>query len=116
MLIASRISCATWLRRRHWYRITSRELAPALHVLRYEAFVADPEGGTRRLVEYLGLPFDDACLRFHENRRYAPTPSYARVGEPVNDRSIGRWRRFEAELVPHLDALGPVLTAGGYRP
>jgi len=92
------------------------ELAPALHVVPYEAFVADPEGGTRRMIEYLDLPFDDACLRSHENRRYAPTPSYARVGEPVNDRSIGRWRRFAAELAPHLATLGPVLTAGGYRP
>ena len=60
--------------------------------LQYERFVADPESETRRLLAYLGLPFEDACLRFHETRRYAPTPSYARVAEKVNDRSIGRWR------------------------
>jgi tetratricopeptide (TPR) repeat protein len=85
-------------------------------VLRYEAFVADPHRETRRLLEYLELPFEESCLRFHENPRYAPTPSYARVTEPVNDRSIGRHRHYATQLEPHLAELGPVLTAGGYRP
>ena len=93
-----------------------RELGPTLHVLQYEQFVADAEAETHRLLEHVGLPFEDACLRFHESRRYAPTPSYARVAEKVNDRSIGRWRHFAGELAPHVAALGPVLTAGGYRP
>ena len=58
----------------------SRECNPGDFTLRYESLIADQSGETRRLLEYLGLPFEDACLRFHENRRYAPTPSYARVG------------------------------------
>ncbi len=85
-------------------------------VLRYEDFVVDQEGQTRRLLGHVGLPFDAACLRFHDNARYAPTPSYARVAEPLNDRSIGRHRHFAAQLAAHLGELGPVLTAGGYRP
>ncbi|HTL50350.1 MAG TPA: sulfotransferase [Steroidobacteraceae bacterium] len=93
-----------------------RKLEFAVHVLQYERFVADPEGETRRLLSHVGLPFEDACLRFHEGRRYAPTPSYARVAEKVNDRSVGRWRHFAGELAPHLAALGPVLTTGGYGP
>jgi tetratricopeptide (TPR) repeat protein len=93
-----------------------RELELDEFELRYEEFVADHAGVTRRLLEYLGLPFEDACLRFHENPRYAPTPSYARVAEPVNDRSIGRHRHYAAQLKPHLGTLEPVLTAGRYRP
>ena len=92
-----------------------RELGRTVYVLQYEQFVADPEAGTRGLLAHLGLPFEDACLRFHESRRYAPTPSYARVAEKVNDRSIGRWRHFARELAPHVATLGPVLAAGGYR-
>ena len=93
-----------------------RELGYAAHVLQYERFVADQETETRRLLTHVGLPFEDACLRFHENRRYAPTPSYARVAEKVNDRSVGRWRNFAAELAPHVAALETALTAGGYPP
>jgi Tfp pilus assembly protein PilF len=92
------------------------ELRPPLLVLGYEAFVADQEGETRRLLAHLGLPFEDSCLRFHEKRRYAPTPSYARVGEKLNDRSIGRWRHFAGELAPHLGPLETALTAGGSPP
>jgi len=93
-----------------------RELDIGEFVLRYEGFVADQAGETRRLLAFLGLAFEEACLRFHENPRYAPTPSYARVTDPVNDRSIGRHQRYAAYLEPHREELGPVLTAGGYRP
>lgn len=85
-------------------------------VLRYEEFVANQDRDTRRLLDYLEVPFEQACLRFHANPRYAPTPSYARVSEPVSDRSIGRHRLYAAQLEPHLGVLAPILTAGGYRP
>jgi Flp pilus assembly protein TadD len=93
-----------------------REIGRTAYVLQYERFVADPEEETRRLLAHVGLPFEDACLRSHESRRYAPTPSYARVAEKVNDRSIGRWRHFAGELAPHVATLGPALAAGGYGP
>jgi Flp pilus assembly protein TadD len=83
-----------------------RELGPAIHVLHYERFVAEPEAETRRLLDHVGLPFEEACLRHHESRRYAPTPSYAQVAEKVNDRSVGRWRNFARELAPHVAILG----------
>ena len=68
--------------------------------LRYEALVTNQEAETRRLLDYIGLPFDAACLRFHENRRYAPTPSYAQVSEKLNDRSVGRHRKYTRQLHP----------------
>ncbi|WP_421739581.1 sulfotransferase [Caulobacter sp.] len=82
--------------------------------VRYEDLVADQEDWTRRLLAHLDLPFEAACLRFHENRRYAPTPSYAQVSEPLNDRSIGRWRQYAEQLAPQAAALAGVIADLGY--
>ena len=92
-----------------------RELAPRDFVLRYESLVEDQNGQTARLLDYLGLPFEDACLRFHENPRYAPTPSYAQVTEKLNDRSINRHVHYTQALNPVVPRLAPIMTAYGYR-
>lgn len=92
----------------------ARECEPAEHVVRYELLVADQIGETRRLLEYLGLPFEDACLRFHENRRFAPTPSYAQVAEPLNDSSIGRHQHYREQLQPFRGQLSTLLAKYGY--
>ncbi|HEY1415006.1 MAG TPA: sulfotransferase [Caulobacteraceae bacterium] len=81
----------------------------AVHRLIYEDLVADTEGEVRRLLAYLRLPFDPACLSFFENRRAIDTPSAEQVRQPVYDRSIGVWRRFEPWVGPLKDALGPAL-------
>jgi Flp pilus assembly protein TadD len=83
-------------------------------VLKYESFVADQAGQTRRLLDYLGLPFEEACLRFHENRRYAPTPSYAQVTEKLHDRSINRHRHYTQHLKPFVSRLERMMGAYGY--
>jgi Flp pilus assembly protein TadD len=92
-----------------------RELSPGELTLRYEGFVADQVTETRRLLEHLGLPFHDACLRFHENRRYAATPSYAQVAERLNDRSIGRHRHYARPLAPFRAPLAAIMAAYGYE-
>lgn len=81
----------------------------AVHRLIYEDLVADTEGEVRKLLAYLGLPFDPACLAFFETRRAVDTPSAEQVRQPVYDRSIGVWRRFEPWIAPLKDALGPAL-------
>lgn len=83
--------------------------------LRYETFVANQLEETRRLLDYVGLPFEEACLTFHENRRYAPTPSYAQVTEKLNDRSIDRHRHYVQHLRPYLPQLAPMMRANGYE-
>jgi hypothetical protein len=83
-------------------------------VLGYEFLVANQERATRRLLEHLGLPFEEACLRFHQNRRYAPTPSYAQVTEKLNDRSVGRHTHYARHLQPFLPQLARMMAAGGY--
>jgi hypothetical protein len=83
-------------------------------VLRYEDFIADQRTHTERLVNFLGLDFEQSCLDFHRNPRYAPTPSYAQVTEKLNDRSIGRYKHYQAQLAPYLPGLQPLLRARGY--
>jgi hypothetical protein len=70
---------------------------------------------TRQLLEHSDLPFDDACLRFHENRRYAPTPSYMQVSEKLTDRAVGRHRHYAARFREFLPLLRPVLSAMSYE-
>jgi hypothetical protein len=77
--------------------------------LRYEELTADPETKTRELIDFIGLDWDPACLKFHEARTSVRTISLHQVREPVNTRSVGRWRRYEKHLGPLVDALGDAL-------
>ena len=83
---------------RHWKR-TLR--IPILDV-QYEQIVEDAEGQTRRLLEFLGLPWDERCLKFHATRRVVGTASREQVRRPLYKSSIGRWRNYEKHLGPLL--------------
>jgi hypothetical protein len=73
--------------------------------LRYEDLVADVEGQARRLVAHLELPWDEACLRFHESSRVVRTASLAQVRRPIYKDSVQRWKRYQKELAPLEAAL-----------
>ena len=92
-----------------------RELPVRDHVLKYESFVANQREETGRLLEYVGLPFEEQCVAFHQNRRHAPTPSYAQVIEKLNDRSINRHRHYGSHLQPFLPALRRIMAAYYYE-
>jgi tetratricopeptide (TPR) repeat protein len=87
---------------RHWRNVLP---AGAILELRYEDMVADTEGQARRLLDYLGLPWDPRCLNFHENKRVVRTASAAQVRRPVYTSSVARWRHFEPHLGSLLDAV-----------
>ena len=70
---------------------------PILDV-RYESLVADTETEVRRMLGFLGLNWDERCLRFHENPRYVGTPSSDQVRQPIYSSSIGRWRNYQRNL------------------
>ncbi|MGB5581395.1 MAG: sulfotransferase [Woeseia sp.] len=71
----------------------------------YEDTAADLEPNARRLIGWLGLPWEDACLEFHRQSGAVTTASAVQVREPVHTRSIGRWRRYEQELAPLIKVL-----------
>jgi len=80
-----------------------------VHRIFYEDLVADPEKEIRRLFDYLELPFQESCLRFHENRRAVNSASSEQVRMPIYDEAIDHWRHYEPWLGPLKTALGPVL-------
>ncbi len=85
----------------HWRSVLR---VPVL-ALQYEELVAEPERVMRALVDFCGLPWDPACAEFHQSGRVVATLSASQVREPLNARSIGRWRRYTAHLGPLRAAL-----------
>jgi len=100
----------------YWYG-QSALLAPAVHELKYEDFVRDFEAGTRAVTDFLELPWAETMLRPAERAQakgYISTPSYAQVTQPVNQKSVDRWRRYEKFFGAALPPLEPYLTRWGY--
>jgi hypothetical protein len=75
----------------------------------YENMVEDTEAEVRRLLDYCGLPFEPACLRFHETDRPVRTASSEQVRRPIFREGLEQWRRYEPWLGPLAHALGPEL-------
>lgn len=92
-----------------------REVESDDYTLRYEDLVRRPEGELGRLLDYLELPVEPACLTFHEQRRYTATPSYAQVAEALNERSVDRYRHYMEQLEPFIPSLAPWTAASGYE-
>ena len=85
---------------RHWH-----EVLPAGIILdvSYEDVVEDTAKEARRMLEYIGLPWDDACLEFYKSEREVKTASVAQVRQPIYTSSLARWKRFgETHLAPLL--------------
>jgi cytochrome c-type biogenesis protein CcmH/NrfG len=82
-----------------------------VHRVIYERMVADPEGQTRALLAYCGLPFEEACLRFYENDRAVRTASSEQVRRPIFTDAADHWRNYDPWLGPLRAALGGVLEA-----
>jgi hypothetical protein len=91
----------------HWHAT----LRLPLHALSYEKLIAAPERVIRELVAFCGLPWDDACLRFHASARKVSTPSYHQVRKPLYASSVGRYKAYAEHLAPLREALGADLVA-----
>jgi tetratricopeptide (TPR) repeat protein len=82
-----------------------------IHRVQYEHLVEDLESEARRMLAYLGLPFDEACLRFHQNPRAIYTPSAQQVRQPINRDGLERWRSYEPWLEPLMREVGDAACA-----
>ena len=93
----------------HWHAVLPGRVLD----VQYEDVVADQPGQARRLLEFCGLPFEDACLRFWETERAIRTASSEQVRQPIYATSVGAWRNYERELAPLIEILRPALPAFG---
>jgi predicted Zn-dependent protease len=82
-----------------------------VHRVLYEDLIANTEREVRRLLDYCGLPFESACLRFFENTRPVRTASSEQVRRPIYHSAIDHWQHYEPWLEPLKTALGPALTS-----
>jgi len=89
----------------HWYATMPQSILS----VRYEELVADQLGQTRRLLDFCGLDWEDACAQFHRNASPATTASAAQVRRPLYDTSVSQWRHYRSQLA----GLSAQLTAAG---
>lgn len=85
---------------RYWQKLN----LPVME-LGYESLVSNTETEARKLLSFIDLPWDPACLEFHKSDRGVQTPSRWQVKQPVHTRSIGRWRNYASALTPLLRVL-----------
>ena len=91
-----------------------REMSLKYLAVRYEDVVDRQEESVRKMLAFVGAPYDKRCLDFQDNRRYARTASYAQVTEKLYDRSRYRYRVYRAELQPVIPILAPIVRRLGY--
>ncbi len=87
----------------HWDRVLPGKVLRVNH----EDVLDDLEGQTRRMLDYCGLPFEEACLDFHKTDRAVRTASSEQVRRPINRKGQNAWKPFEPWLDPLKEALGP---------
>ncbi|MGO9636275.1 MAG: sulfotransferase family protein, partial [Steroidobacteraceae bacterium] len=84
---------------RHWRLVLGED---AILEVPYEGLVEDQETWSRRMVEFLGLPWDPACLDFHRTNRAIITFSKRQARQKISTSSVGRWRNYEKFAGPLL--------------
>ena len=89
----------------HWHQVLPGRILD----IQYEDMVADQETQTRKLLEFCGLPWEDACMNFHETDRAIRTASSEQVRQPIHNKSVNYWKNFEKHLQPLIEVLEPVL-------
>ena len=86
----------------HWEKVLPEGV---LITVQYEDVVADTEGQARRLIDFLGLPWNEKCVDFHKSDRPVKTASVAQVRKPIYKTSVERWKKYGNGLQPLVDAI-----------
>ncbi len=89
----------------HWHRVLPGKVLD----VHYEETVTDLETQVRRILAHCGLPFEDACLRFHETQRAVRTASSEQVRRPLYSSALGYWRRYEKHLGVWQEELADII-------
>lgn len=85
----------------HWRTVMPNRF----YEIKYEDLISNQEEETRKLLDYCELPWEDACLDFHKNKRAVTTASAYQVRQPINNKSVDLWKRYGDGLKPLLDNL-----------
>jgi hypothetical protein len=85
----------------HWQDLFPGEIL----TVQYEELVMDQERVSKRMIDYLGLEWDEKCLEFYNNERSVMTPSNMQVRQPMYKNSINRWKHYEKQIQPLIDVL-----------
>lgn len=93
----------------HWHTVSP---LPILDVP-YEEMANNHEEMSKKIIEFVGLEWDEACLNFHKTKRPVKTASNWQVRQPVYTSSVARWKNYDAFIQPLKDALGDALKAEG---
>ncbi len=86
----------------HWEKVIPKE---RFYRVSYEQLVASQEAESRKLIEFCGLPWQDACLEFYRNREGVTTASLAQVRQPIYRTAVARWRHYREQLQPLIQRL-----------
>jgi hypothetical protein len=89
----------------HWHEVLPGKVLD----VHYEQMVLDQEAQTRRILDYLGLPWEDQCLRFYETERAVNTASSEQVRQPIYTKALNFWRNYEPHLGELIEILEPLL-------
>ncbi|MFZ4506503.1 MAG: tetratricopeptide repeat-containing sulfotransferase family protein [Fimbriimonas sp.] len=97
----------------HWQAVIPSD---RLLTVDYESLVSNQEEETRRIINFCGLPWDEACMHPELNRASVRTPSTLQVRKPVNRNAVARWQKFEPWLGELVEALGPLAQPSAASP
>ena len=89
----------------HWHDVLPGKVLDVY----YEDMVVDQENQTRRLLDHLGLPWEDQVLRFYETERAVNTASSEQVRQPIYTKALNHWRNYETQLEELIEILEPLL-------
>jgi hypothetical protein len=89
----------------HWHEV----MPGAVLDVEYEDVVGDLETQVRRILDYCGLPFEEACLNFHQTERSVKTASSEQVRQPIYSGSVNLWKNYAPYLSELIEVLGPLL-------
>ena len=90
----------------HWDAVLPGRVLRVQH----QDVVEDLEDNVRRILDYCGLPFEEACVEFHKTERSVRTPSSEQVRQPIFRDGLDQWKKFEPWLEPLREALGDAVT------
>ncbi len=92
---------------RYWHEA----LPGKILTVHYEETVTDLDAQVRRILDHCGLPFEDACVHFHETRRAVRTASSEQVRQPIYFDALGKWRQYAHHFGWLVDELAPIIDA-----